>query len=114
MMQELAGNVRTVLDMVTYQLLTAGASSALPLHDCLPLLAATADAWTSYSTSQETDTVANATPDAGKNCIVLQASKARPMPTHHSAENFVHQLVVSDVRSKGMFSQKKLCDQSNN
>ena len=72
-MQELAGDIRTTLDMVTHQLLTAGGPCVPCLHVYLPLLSATAETLKSYSTRQEFDTVANAPPDAGKGYIALQA-----------------------------------------
>ena len=65
-MQELAEGIKQLLDMVTYHMLTAGDKLPVPFANLLPLLAAMAEAWAAYSSSETADAVANAAPDAGE------------------------------------------------
>lgn len=55
LLQELADGVRGLIDALTHQVLTAGSALALPLPDCLPLLAGVAESWTAYSSSEAAD-----------------------------------------------------------
>ena len=65
-LQELAEGIKQLLDMVTYQMLTAGKKLPLPLASSLPLLVAMSEAWAAYSSNETADAVSNAAPDAGR------------------------------------------------